>query len=81
MGRPTVADEMPLQSQVVIEPFDKWAIDFVGPISPMLRKKKYILVCIDFVTKWAEAKSLYQATEKSVFEFIYEDIFTHFGVP
>jgi transposase InsO family protein len=47
----------------------------------MLRKKKYILVCTDFVTKWVEAKSLYQATEKLVVEFIYEDIFTCFGVP
>jgi hypothetical protein len=65
----------------LIEPFDKWALDFVGPISPMSRKKKYILVCIDFVTKWVEEKSLYQATEKSVVEFIYEDIFTRFGVP
>ena len=81
MGRPTIADDMPLRSQVVIEPFDKWALDFVGPISPMSMKKKYILVCTDFVTKWVEAKSLYQATKKSVFEFIYKDIFTRFGVP
>jgi hypothetical protein len=81
MGRPTAVDEMPLREQVVIEPFDKWALDFVGPIAPMSRKKKYILVCTYFVTKWVEAKALYQATEKSVIEFIYEEIFTHFGVP
>lgn len=31
MGKPIPADEMPLQAQVVIEPFDKWALDFVGP--------------------------------------------------
>jgi transposase InsO family protein len=72
---------MPLQAQVMIEPLEKWALDFVGPISPMSRRKNYILVCTDYVTKWVEAKALFRATEKSVVEFIYEDIFTHFGVP
>ena len=81
MGRPTAADKIPLRPQVVIEPFDKWALDFVGPIAPMSRKKKYILVCIDFMTKWVEAKALYQETEKSMIEFMYEDIFTRFDVP
>ena len=35
MGRPTAIDEMPLKTQVMIEPFSKWGLDFVGPISPM----------------------------------------------
>ena len=69
-------DQMPLQPQVMIEPFEKWALDFVRPISPMSRKNKYILVCTDYVTKWVEAKSLFRAIEKSVVEFIYEEIFT-----
>ena len=65
----------------MIEPFEKWDLDFVGSISPMSRKKKYILVCTDYVTKWVEAKALFQAIEKFVVEFIYEEIFTRFGVP
>jgi hypothetical protein len=81
MGRLVQADEMPLQPQVLIEPFERWALDFVGPISPASRKKRYILVCTYYVTKWVEAKSLYQASEKSVVDFLYEDIFTCFGVP
>jgi hypothetical protein len=81
IGRPTSTDEMPLCAQVMIEPFRKWALDFVVPISPMSHKKNYILVCTDYVTKWVEAKSLFRATEKCVVEFIYEDIFTCFGVP
>jgi transposase InsO family protein len=55
--------------------------DFIGPISPASRKRRYILVCTDYVTKWVEAKYLYQASEKYVVDFLYEDIFTHFGVP
>jgi transposase InsO family protein len=39
------------------------------------------LVCTDYVTKWVEEKSLFRDTEKSFFEFIYEDIFNCFGVP
>jgi transposase InsO family protein len=81
LGIPTSSGEMPLQAQVMIEPFEKWALDFVGPISPMSRRNNYILVCTDYVTKWVEAKALFRATEKFVVEFIYEDIFTLFGVP
>jgi IS30 family transposase len=81
IGRPTYAEEIPLRAQVMIEPFEKWALEFVRPISPMSRKKKYILVSTDYVTKWVEEKSLFRATEKSIVKFIYEDIFTHFGVP
>ena len=73
--------QIPLQPQVMIKPFEKWALDFVGPISPMSRKNKYILVCTDYVTKWVESKSLFRATNKSIVEFIYEEIFTLFGVP
>ena len=81
MGKPTTVDEMPLQSQVVIKPFEKWALDFVGPINPMSRRKKYILVCTDYVMKWVEAKALYSANEQSVVDFLFEEIFTRFGVP
>ena len=80
MGRPMSSDKMPLQPQVMTEPFQKWALDFVGAISPMSCKKKYILVCMDYVTKWVEAKALFRAIEKSVVEFIYEELFTQFGV-
>jgi len=40
MGKPTLENEMSLQAQVVIEPFDKWALYFFGPISPMSKKEK-----------------------------------------
>ena len=81
MGKPTSSDKIPLQTQVMIKPFEKWALDFVGPIFPMSRKKKYILVCADYVTEWVETKDLFRATQKSLVEFIYEKLFTRFGVP
>jgi transposase InsO family protein len=81
MGNPTTRDQMPLQSQVVIEAFEKWALDFVWPINPTSKKKKYRLVCTDYVTKWVEAKALPAASEQSVVDFLFNDIFTRFGVP
>jgi transposase InsO family protein len=72
---------MPLQAQVAIEPFEKWVLNFVGPSNPASKKKNYILVCTDYVTKWVEAKSLPVASEQSVVDFLFNDIFTRFGVP
>lgn len=69
-----------LQPRVLIEPFEKWALDFVGPINPPSKQKKYILVCTDYVTKWVESKALPFSNEGSVVNFIFEDIFTRFGV-
>ena len=81
MGKPIKRDEMPLQPQVLIEPFEKWALDFVGPINPTSKKKRYILLCTDYVTKWEEAKAIPRATEQVVVDFLHEDIFTRFGIP
>ena len=71
---------MPLQPQVHLEPFEKWALDFIGPINPSSNSKQYILVCTDYVTKWAEAKALVRATEKTMVNFLFEEIFVSYGV-
>ena len=66
MGKPTQRDEIPLHPQVALEPFDKWVMDFVGPIDPPSRQKKYIIVYTDYLTKWDENKVVKVATEKKV---------------
>jgi len=80
MGKKISVDEMPLQTRVLIEPFEKCALYYLGPISPMYKKKRYILFCTNYVTKWVETKSVYYANEL-VLDFLFEDIITHFGVP
>nr|GEZ70962.1 reverse transcriptase domain-containing protein [Tanacetum cinerariifolium] len=50
-------DEMPQNSIQVCEIFDVWGIDFMRPF-PSLRGNKYILVAIDYLSKWVEAKAL-----------------------
>jgi hypothetical protein len=81
MGKPLPINEMLLKPQVHIEPFEKWALDFIGPINPPSKGKQYILVCTDYVTKWVEAKALVRATEQLVVKFLFEEIFVRFGVP
>jgi hypothetical protein len=66
---------------LVLEPFDKWALDFVGPINPYSHHNSYILVCTNCVTKWMEAKALPAAIEQAVVGFLHEEIFTRFGIP
>jgi hypothetical protein len=46
MGRLGQADEMPLQAQVVVEPFERRALEFFGPFNPKSNQKAYILVAI-----------------------------------
>eukprot|EP00253_Pinus_taeda_P011848 PITA_11848 len=72
---------MPLQPQVTFEPFEKWGMDFVGPINPPSKQKSYIIVCTDYLTKWAETKEIKAATEEKVAEFLRENIFYKFGYP
>ena len=72
---------MPLFPQVVVTPFDKWGLDFIGPIDPPSNGKSYILVFIDYVTKWEEDIPMKHARDNKIVEFLYEEIFTRFGVP
>jgi hypothetical protein len=81
VGQPNNRDEMPLNPQVVLEPFDRWALDFIGPINPPSNQKVYILVCTNYMTKWVEAKALHRATKEAVIKFLFTDIFTRFGMP
>ena len=81
MGKPTQRDEMPLHPRVTLEPFDKWGMDFVGPIDPPSWQKKYIIVFTDYLTTWAETKAVKVETEEKVAEFLRENVFYKFGYP
>ena len=81
MGQLNHRDEMPLNPQVILEPFEKWALDFIGPINPSSNQRVYILVCTNYMTKWVEAKALLKANEEAVLTFLFEEIFVRFGLP
>jgi hypothetical protein len=71
IGKPGQVDEMPLKAQVVAKPFERWALEFIGPFNPKLNQKAYILVAMDYMTKWVEAEALPNATEEVVISNFY----------
>nr|GEY59159.1 reverse transcriptase domain-containing protein [Tanacetum cinerariifolium] len=71
--------EMPKKSIQVCEIFYVWGIDFMGPF-PSSRGNKYILVAVDYLSKWVEAKALPTNNARVVFKFL-QNLFARFGTP
>ncbi|MCO5606432.1 hypothetical protein L7F22_060620 [Adiantum nelumboides] len=76
-------DRMLLHPIKVTQPFEKWGLDFVGPISPAAynTQSRYIIVAIDYVTKWTEAKASRKADAITTANFLFENIIARFGCP
>ena len=74
---------MPLHPVLPQSPFEKWGLDYVGPIKPVARgsQARYIIVATDYMTKWVKAKALRKADARNTAKFIYEQIITRFGCP
>ncbi|XP_071928164.1 uncharacterized protein [Coffea arabica] len=73
-------NEMPLTTFLEVELFDVWGIDFMGPF-PSSYNNKYILLAVDYVSKWVEAIPSQTNDAKVVFKFLKRNIFCRFGVP
>lgn len=71
----------PLHPIPVGEPFHRIGIDYVGPLPITENGNKYIIVAMDYLTKWPEAKPVREATAETTVNFIYEDIISRHGCP
>ncbi|CAN6566345.1 unnamed protein product [Malus baccata var. baccata] len=80
MGNISRRNEMPLNNILVVELFDVWGIDFMGPF-PSSFGYLYILVAVDYVSKWVEAIATRTNDHKVVLHFIKDVIFCRFGTP
>ncbi|XP_021992121.1 uncharacterized protein LOC110888932 [Helianthus annuus] len=80
MGSISKRDEMPMQPILVVDIFDVWGIDFMGPF-PNSFGNLYILVAVDYVSKWVEAIATKTNDHKVVCKFVQSNIFSRFGVP
>ncbi|GKB06901.1 reverse transcriptase domain-containing protein [Tanacetum coccineum] len=70
---------MPQNAIQVYEIFDVWGIDFIGPF-PSSRGNKYILVAVDYLSKWVEAKALPTNDARVVVKFL-KSLFARFETP
>nr|GEW24800.1 reverse transcriptase domain-containing protein [Tanacetum cinerariifolium] len=78
-GKISQQDEMPQNSIQVCEIFDVWGIDFMGSF-PSSRGNMYILVAVDYLSKWVEAKAFPTNDARVVYKFL-KSLFARFGTP
>ncbi|GJT90695.1 reverse transcriptase domain-containing protein [Tanacetum coccineum] len=78
-GKISQIDEMPQNAIQVCEIFDVWGIDFMGPFLS-LRGNKYILVAVDYLSEWVEAKALPTNDARVVVKFL-KSLFARFKTP
>ncbi|XP_070037287.1 uncharacterized protein [Nicotiana tomentosiformis] len=72
--------EMPLQSILAVKLFDVCGISFMGPFR-FSNGHRYILVAVDYVSKWVATIALPTNDTKVVVNFVKKHIFTRFGTP
>ena len=80
MGNISKRDEMPLQGILVIQLFDVWGMDFMGPF-PVSFGNIYILLAVDYVSKWVEAAACPKNDANTVVGFLQRNILSRFGTP
>ena len=80
LGALTRRHMMPLNPMLVIEIFDCWGIDFMGPF-PSSFGYLYILLAVDYVSKWVEAVACRNNDNTTVVKFLKENVLSRYGTP
>ena len=62
-------------------PFSQWGLDIIGPFPTVVWQLKFLVVDIDYFTKWVEVEALATITEKNVQSFVWRYIVCRFGIP
>ena len=83
VGKPNRRDEIPLRPRVTLQAFDKWAIEFVGPINlpTKITGERYIITVTEYMTRWAEATPMKDCNTETTTHFLFEQVITRFGCP
>jgi transposase InsO family protein len=59
----------------------RWGLDLLGPLPPAQGNLKYVVVAVEYFSKWIEAKPLATITSATVQKFFWQNTVCHFGVP
>ena len=73
IGNISSRNEMPLRDILVVQIFDVWGIDFMGPFPPSFGNL-YILLAVNYVSKWVEAIACLKNDANTVVSFLKKNI-------
>jgi hypothetical protein len=62
-------------------PLQRWGLDLLGPLPPAQGNLKYVVVAVEYFSKWIEAKPLATITSVTIQKFFWQNIVCRFGVP
>ena len=74
-------EEAQLPTSRFVQPFERWGIDFIGRLPKTRSGNRWIITAIDYATSWPVAKAVAVATEDVIADFIFDEIYMHYGAP
>ncbi|KAL2251519.1 UNVERIFIED_CONTAM: hypothetical protein Sindi_2274200 [Sesamum indicum] len=75
------APATPMKPIQIACPFDQWRIDILGPFPPARAQKKFIVVAVEYFSKWVEAEGVARIVEGEMINFIWKNIICRLGIP
>ncbi|KAL0421302.1 UNVERIFIED_CONTAM: hypothetical protein Slati_3153100 [Sesamum latifolium] len=61
-------------------PLDQWGMDLVGKLPRATGQREYLIVVVDYFSKWVEAEPLSKISEKKIIKFVWKNIICRFGI-
>ncbi|XP_072081062.1 uncharacterized protein [Arachis hypogaea] len=62
-------------------PFNQWGLDILGPFPTAPGQVKFLIVGVDYFSKWVEAQPLARITSQQTITFVWKHIICRFGIP
>ncbi|KAL2235239.1 UNVERIFIED_CONTAM: Gag-Pol polyprotein [Sesamum indicum] len=72
---------VPMTPILITCPFDQWDIDILGPFPLARAQKKFVIVAVEYFSKWVEVEAVSKISEREVINFIWKNIVCRFGIP
>lgn len=70
-----------LRSSVAVFPFDMWGMNLVGPLPRGIGQKKFLMVVVDYFSKWVEDEPLVHITKYAIIMFMWKNIVCWYDIP
>jgi hypothetical protein len=71
----------PMFPVIIVGPFTKWEVDYTTCNPPSARVHRYIIIVVDYFTKWVEAMLMFKDDGETATLFLFNQIIERFGIP